>query len=143
MSRKHFIHYNPATGEIIAITDEDEVFFEARLDRGENVLEVPDTINSFDYCLDLETLELLPKPPDDPAIARAENLALEIRGALIQSDHYFTGDALDNITAEEQAAWRAYRVALRTAAESGDVRDIPACDPKGTDRFASMRGSNQ
>jgi hypothetical protein len=65
-----------------------------------------------------------------------------ITGALIATDRYFTTDALDNVSAAEQAQWRAYRQKLRDAAKLTDpaamVSAIPV-PPKGNDPASVLR----
>lgn len=70
-----------------------------------------------------------------------------ISGALAMSDHYFVGDAIDNIDEPTQALWREYRKAVRAAAKLIDpaqmLAALPARDPKGVDQFASLRGKRK
>jgi hypothetical protein len=87
--------------------------------------------------------------PDDlqPPAAAEPDLALQmqytIAGELAKADRYFLTDALDNITADEQAQWRAYRKALRDANKLTDPAAILAHvpkTPKGIDAFEYIRG---
>jgi hypothetical protein len=84
--------------------------------------------------------------PGFPAASALDPLLLlqaAITEALTRSDRYMLADALENIAPDEQAAWREYRKALRTAHAMNDqaaiVAALPKANPKGVDPFAVFR----
>lgn len=87
----------------------------------------------------LDIAEVPSPAPDQRAV-----ILFGINGALAMSDHYFTGDALDNIDEKTQALWRVYRKAVRAAAKLTNptqmLAALPEQDPKGVDQFAALRG---
>lgn len=63
MTLKIFIHYN-SDGEIVAMTHEDVMFYEQRLAAGEPIIEIPEQFDFKNYCVDVETKQILAKPLD-------------------------------------------------------------------------------
>jgi hypothetical protein len=61
MANKTFVHYDTATGEITAISNESEGHFYTRRARQEPIIEVPGPLNMKQYKVDLETMRVIPK----------------------------------------------------------------------------------
>jgi hypothetical protein len=61
MSLKIFVHYDD-TGEIYAMTHEDELFYNQRLSSGEKILEIEQQVDFNRYKVNLNTMRLVEKP---------------------------------------------------------------------------------
>lgn len=61
---KVFIHYDN-TGKILSLTHELAMFFEERINNGEQVLEVPTQFDFKNFKLDLDTMTIVPKTPEE------------------------------------------------------------------------------
>jgi hypothetical protein len=138
-----FARYDPATGELLNVGHMHREHIEAETKAGAAIVEHDDHTARIDtHKLDLTTRKLVPytKPRD---IQAERDLALvAISQLLIGSDKYFTSDATDNITPQEQAQWRNWRKALRAAAKLDDPDALIAAvpkTPKGIDLISHLR----
>lgn len=61
MAYKTFVHFDPANGEITAITTEREDHFFMRQARGEPVLEVVSVLDPRDYRVEVDLMRVVRK----------------------------------------------------------------------------------
>jgi hypothetical protein len=66
MTTKVFLTYTPE-GKIIAQTFEEEIYFLQRIAKGELVLEIPSQINYKTNKIDVATMTVVPKTPEEIA----------------------------------------------------------------------------
>ncbi len=95
-----------------------------------------------------ENIEIVAEPPELPRPSTPDYVHLSvlrvlIERALAESDRYFTADAPDNVSADQQEQWRAYRRALRATYKTDDLAKaigmLPTVNPKGADVFGDLR----
>lgn len=60
MSIKIFVHYND-NGDILSQTFEDEIFFNNRIQNGENVIEVEHQFDFKQFKVDMKTMQIVKK----------------------------------------------------------------------------------
>jgi len=66
MTTKVFLTYTPE-GKIIAQTFEEEIYFAQRIANGELLLEIPSQINYKTHKIDMTTMEVVQKTPEEIA----------------------------------------------------------------------------
>lgn len=66
MTNKMFIHYE-TDGKITSFTHEHEVFLNARKEAGEPIIEVSEQFDYKMYKVDLATMEIIPRTPEEIA----------------------------------------------------------------------------
>jgi hypothetical protein len=64
MTNKMFVHYDE-TGKIVSFTNEHEIFMKKRIEDGEKLIEVDHQFDYKAYKVDLSTMEIIPKTPEE------------------------------------------------------------------------------
>jgi len=77
MTNKMFIHYDDQ-GNIDSFTHEHAMFFEQRKAAGENIIEVERKFDYKSFKVDLTTLTIVPKTPEEIAAAQPKPIAIPI-----------------------------------------------------------------
>lgn len=135
----HFTTYDIASGEIIH-TQFVGSMEEAKLNEGPGHT----TVEGHHHHAHIKFVDGAPveKTHREKHPVHDHGVRHHIRAILSRSDRYFLTDALDNITQDEQEAWRTYRITLRAASKRHTVEQmlevIPA-NPKGHDDFHHFR----
>lgn len=137
-----FARYDPTTGKITSTGVMHREHILTEYAQGVSIIEVESPMGHLTHKVDVATKKPVILSTPLPGTPICPSMDVVIQFELMRTDHYFTGDALDNITAQEQQDWRIYRKALRVAAKLGDDKSKLAAlpkDAKGVDQFAVFR----